>query len=217
MTHEITIVIADDHRIVRQGLKLLIEKQEGMRVTAEAEDGAEAVRLAAEVSPDLIIMDVSMPVLNGIEATRRIRERHPSIRVVALSMHSDRRFVIETLKAGAHGYLLKDCAFEEMASAIRAVINGKTYLSAEITDLVVKDYVAQLSQNDRSAFSLLTAREREVLQLLAEGKSTKDVAFQLGISVKTIETYRQQLMEKLGMHSIAELTKYAIREGLTQL
>ncbi len=217
MSHEITILLADDHRIVRQGLKLLIEKQKGMRVIAEAEDGAQAVKVVDEILPDIVIMDVSMPVLNGIEATRRIRDNHPQIRVIALSMHSDRRFVIETLKAGARGYLLKDCAFEEMAGAIRAVMDDKTYLSAEITDLVVKDYVAQLAQNDRSAFAVLTAREREVLQLLAEGRSTKDVAFLLGVSVKTIETYRQQLMEKLGLHSIAELTKYAIREGLTQL
>ncbi len=217
MSHEITILLADDHRIVRQGLKLLIEKQKGMRVIAEAEDGAQAVKAVDEILPDIVIMDVSMPVLNGIEATRRIRDNHPQIRVIALSMHSDRRFVIETLKAGARGYLLKDCAFEEMAGAIRAVMDDKTYLSAEITDLVVRDYVAQLAQNDRSAFAVLTAREREVLQLLAEGRSTKDVAFLLGVSVKTIETYRQQLMEKLGLHSIAELTKYAIREGLTQL
>ena len=217
MSHEITILLADDHRIVRQGLKLLIEKQKGMRVIAEAEDGAQAVKAVDEILPDIVIMDVSMPVLNGIEATRRIRDNHPQIRVIALSMHSDRRFVIETLKAGARGYLLKDCAFEEMAGAIRAVMDDKTYLSAEITDLVVRDYVAQLAQNDRSAFAVLTAREREVLQLLAEGRSTKDVAFLLGVSVKTSETYRQQLMEKLGLHSIAELTKYAIREGLTQL
>jgi len=209
------LLLVDDHKIMREGLRTLVARYPEMTVVGEAGDGASAVQLASELSPDIVIMDISMPGLNGIEATRRIRANEPRIRVVALSMHADRRFVLETLKAGASGYLLKDCAFEEIASALRSVAGGGMYLSARITDLVVREYMS--SQKPDGGPQALTPREREVLQLVAEGQSTKDIAYKLAISVKTVETHRQQLMEKLGIHSVAELTKYAVREGITPL
>ncbi|MDI6852896.1 MAG: response regulator transcription factor [Deltaproteobacteria bacterium] len=213
----IRIIIADDHQIVRQGLSTLLAKEPDMEVVAEAENGRKVVQLAKELSPHIVIMDVNMPDLNGIEATRQILHASPAIKVIALSMHTDRRFVVNMLKAGASGYLLKDCAFEELSHAIRLVMANKTYLSPGVSDIVIKDYVQGLSTPGSSAFSVLTAREREVLQLMAEGKTTSQIAEHLHISVKTVETHRQQVMHKLGIHSIAELTKYAIREGLTSL
>ena len=167
------------------------------------------MRLARELQPDIVILDVSMPELNGIEATRRIVAECPAVRVLALSMHSDRRFVIEMLKAGAAGYLLKDGAFDELIHAIESVMARAAYLSPAITDMVVKEYVAGLPGEEHSAFGVLTPREREVLQLVAEGLPTKAIAARLGLSVKTVETYRQQIMDKLDLHSVAELTKYA--------
>ena len=213
----VRIVIADDHRIVREGLRHLLEKRTDFKVVAEAADGESAVRLARELSPDVVIVDISMPGLNGIEATRRILAERPHVKVLALSMHSDRRFVIETLKAGASGYLLKDSAFDELARAIEVVMARGAFLSPAITDMVVRDYVAQAGCDGGAAFSVLTPREREVLQLMAEGEPTKAIAGRLAVSVKTVESYRQQIMEKLDLHSVAELTKYAIREGLTSL
>ncbi len=211
------VLIADDHKIVREGLKALIDKQEAMQVVAEADNGLEAVRLARKLRPDVVIMDLGMPQMNGIEATRELTAHEPGIKVIALSMHSDKRFVLQMIKAGASGYLLKDSAFEELISAIKTVVSNQSYLSPKITDVVIKDYIQTLSRGDVSAFSVLTAREREVLQLLAEGRSTKEIAASLSVSVKTIETHRQQIMDKLDIHSVAELTKYAIREGLTSL
>jgi two-component system response regulator NreC len=213
----IRIILADDHQILRQGLKTLLGKEPDMEVVAEAEDGRKTVTLVREFSPNVVIMDVNMPDLNGIEATRQILSEYPDLKVIALSMHADRRFVINMLKAGAHGYLLKDCAFEELAQAIRLVMANKTYLSPGVAEIVVKDYVHRVTSPSQSAFSVLTAREREVLQLMAEGKSTTMIAELLHISVKTVETHRQQIMHKLGIRSVAELTKYAIREGLTSL
>ncbi len=213
----IKILLADDHKLLREGLRALIEEQKNMTVVAEAEDGRSAVRLAAELSPDIIVMDISMPGLNGIDATRRIAAENPGIKVIALSMHADRNFVVEMFKAGAAGYLLKDCAFEELILAIRAVSSKKAYLSSKLSDTMIKDYVNLFPKLKLSAFSALTVREREVLQLLAEGKSTREVAAKLNVSTKTVETFRQRIMKKLDMHSVAELTKYAIRAGLTSL
>jgi two-component system, NarL family, response regulator NreC len=213
----IKILLADDHKIMREGLKALIEKQKDMIVVGEANDGRTTMKLAQELMPDIVITDISMPDMNGIEAARQIVGRNPCIKVIALSVHSDKRFVTEMLNAGASGYLLKDCAFNELVNAIRAVISNRSYLSPEITDVMIRDYKDMLSKDNLTVFSLLTQREREVLQLIAEGKTTKEIAHLLGVSVKTIETYRQQMMEKLDIHSIAELTKYAIKEGLTTL
>ena len=211
------ILIADDHQIVRQGLRFLLEKETDLKVVAEAENGRTTVRLARELTPGGIIMDVAMPDLNGIEATRQILAESPAIKVIALSMYADRRFVVNMLKAGATGYLLKDCAFEELVRAIRVVLSHKTYLSPGVTDILVKDCQMGLPMNEISAFALLTPREREVLQLMSEGNSTAKIADQLHVSIKTVESHRQQLMQKLNLRSVAELTKYAIREGLTTL
>jgi RNA polymerase sigma factor (sigma-70 family) len=213
----IDILIADDHKIVRQGLRGLLEKEVDFTVIAEAEDGRAAVRLANELAPDIVIMDIGMPDLNGIDATRQVLADCPEARVIGLSMHADRRFVTEILKAGAMGYLLKDCAFEELVTAIRTVLADKMYLSQRINEQLIQEYVSNLQRTEVSVFTLLSPREREVLQLLAEGVSVKEIAERLVISVKTVETYRAQVMEKLDLHSIAELTKYAIREGLTSL
>ncbi len=211
------VVIADDHQIMREGLKTLLEKEPDLKVVAEAEDGRGAVRLVRELQPQVVIIDVAMPDLNGIEAARQITTEYPGTKVIALSMYADKRFVVNMLKAGAAGYLLKDCAFEELIRALRAVLAGKTYLSAAVTDIVVKDYMTGASPHEASVFSVLSPREREVLQLMSEGKSTSKIADCLHVSVKTVETHRQQVMHKLNIHSVAELTKYAIREGLTSL
>jgi two-component system, NarL family, response regulator NreC len=210
------IILADDHKIVRDGLRALLENQSGMEVIAEADNGRATVRLARELLPDLVIMDIGMPDLNGIDATRQITAELPKVKVIALSMHSDRRFVVQMFKAGASGYLLKDCAFEELARAVCAVQKNQTYLSPAVAGPVMEDYIHQLSGGE-SGSSVPSPREREVLQLLAEGKSTKEVAAVLCVSVKTVETHRQQIMSKLNIQSIAELIKYAIREGLTSL
>jgi len=210
------ILLADDHKIVRDGLRSLIEKEPGMRVVAEAEDGRTAVSLAREHTPDVVIMDVSMPGLNGIEATRQIRAEQPDAKIIALSMYSDRRFVTGILGAGASGYLLKDCAFEELIEAIHTVSKGQYYLSPGITGVVVQDYVGKVAA-ELSSSSVLTPREREVLQLLAEGHSTKEIAGALHLSVKTVESHRQKIMQKLNIFNVAGLTRYAIREGLTSL
>jgi DNA-binding NarL/FixJ family response regulator len=213
----IKILLVDDHKIVRAGLRAVIAGHPEMGVVAEAGDGRTAVELADEVSPDVIIMDISMPGLNGTEATRRILEANPGARVIALSMHLERPIVLQMLGAGAKGYLLKDSADDEVIDAILAVVKNTTYLSPRISNMVMKDYVERVSKKELSSISLLSSREREVLQLLAEGKKTKDIAALLHVSINTAEFYRQQIMEKLDVHTIAELTKLAIREGLTSL
>ena len=213
----VRILLADDHKIVRDGLRALIEKESQMEVVGEAQDGREALKLIRQLAPDVVILDIGMPGLNGIETASEIAAEHPKTRIIGLSMHSDRRFVSEMLKAGASGYLLKDCAFEELACAIRAVIADEIYLSPKIAGVVLDDYVSHLTGGRGEAQPTLTHREREVLQLLAEGESTKQIALALGVSSKTVETHRQHIMQKLGVFSVAELTKYAVREGLTSL
>jgi DNA-binding NarL/FixJ family response regulator len=211
----IRILLADDHAIIRQGLRSLLEKESQIEVVGEAEDGRKALRLVRELTPDIIVMDITMPNLNGIDATRQIISRYPKVKVIALSIHSNKRFIADMLKAGASGYILKDCLFDELVQAIHRVAGGETYLSPKITGKVVSDYVEYLITS--RSVSILTEREHEVLQLLAEGKSTKQIALALHVSPKTIEANRRQIMEKLNIHNIAELTKYAIREGLTSL
>jgi len=215
----IRVLIADDHKIMLAGLRSLLEKQTDFEVVGEADNGRKAVQMAQEKKPDVVVMDVSMPDLNGIEATTQIIESLPETRVIALSMHSDKRFVMGMLRAGASGYLLKDCASQELANAILQVAGGKKYLSPEITGVVIGDILLQgeSSEEVATATSQLSPREREVLQLIAEGWSTKQIASHLYVSIKTIETHRRQIMKKLDLHSIADLTKYAIREGLTSI
>lgn len=209
------IIIADDHKIMREGLRTLLERHEEFQIIAEAGDGRTAVRIADELNPDLVVMDTIMPDLNGIEATRQIIGRNPKIKVIALSMYSDKQFVMQMLQAGASGYILKDCVFKELVYAIQSVVDGYIYLSPKINTILLKEQVFETREVNSSVFTLLSNREREVLQLIAEGKSTKEIAEALFVSVKTIETHRQQIMNKLNIHSIAGLTKYAIREGLT--
>jgi len=211
----IRIILADDHAILRHGLSRLIEQHEGMEVVAQAGDGHSTFDLVREMSPDVVVMDIGMPDLNGIDATRQITKDFPNVKVVGLSMHSGKKFISEMLKAGASGYLPKDCAFEELITAIRTVMEGKTYLSPSIADVIVENYVRPAGSEESSAFSMLSQREREVLQLLAEGKTTKQIGLTLHISAKTVEGHRLRIMSKLNIDNVANLTKYAIREGLT--
>ena len=213
----IRIVLADDHNILREGLRLLIEKQEDMEVVGEAENGRTAVELAYKLKPDIVVMDVSMPDLNGIEATRQIVGRIEGVKVVALSMHSGREYVMDMLQAGVSGYILKESCPEDLARAIRLVSTGKTYLDPEIAEVAIDTAVNPRSVADRPKAEELTRREREVLQLLAEGNSTKQIAARLFVSPKTIDTHRWHIMKKLNLDSLPELTKYAIRAGLTSL
>ena len=210
----VKILIADDHKIMRDGLRTLLEKEKGLEVIAEAQNGRETVRLAEELRPDIIIMDISMDDLNGIDATRHIVEKNLGCRIIALSMHADKRFVAGMFEAGAMGYLLKDCAYDELVKAIRQVLAGSTYLCSMISGVVIRDYVQRLRKSKPDVLSL---REKGILQLLAEGHNTKQIADKLSVSIKTIETHRQHIMAKLNIFSIAELTKYAIREGITSL
>jgi DNA-binding NarL/FixJ family response regulator len=213
----IGVLLADDHAIMRQGLRSLLEKQPDITVIGEAEDGREAFELVNKLQPDIVVLDVTMPNLNGIEAARKIHSEFPEVKVIALSMHSNRRFVGDMLKAGATGYILKEGLFDELVRAIHAVAAGDIFLSPRVTGVVVDDYVNRLSKVGDSLLSSLNSREREVLQLVAEGKSTKQIASELHVSIKTVEANRRQTMDKLDLHSVAELTKYAVREGLTTL
>ncbi len=213
----IKILLADDHKIMREGLRSLIEKNSQFEIVGEAADGRTTVKLAQELTPDIIIMDIGMPDLNGIEATRRIKAIVPKTRVIALSMYYDKRFVSGMLEAGASGYLRKDSGADELVAAIQAVAENGTYLSPRIAGVVVKDYMNHLSNRSRSNLDTLTDRQREILQSLSEGKNVKQIALAYKISVKTVETHIQNIKNKLDIHNTAELTKYAIREGLTFL
>jgi DNA-binding NarL/FixJ family response regulator len=213
---KITILLADDHKMMREGLRALLEKQSDMKVVAEADDGRAAVALVRKHKPSVAVLDLAMPHLNGIDAARQIAAASVGTKVIILSVHAENRFVTEALRAGVAGYVLKDCAFDELTYAIRVAIANQTYLSPAIARTVVEDYLGRSPRQRRSsAFVNLTDRERQVLQLLAEGRSAKQVATDLGVSIKTVETHRANIMRKLGKHSIADLTKYAIREGLT--
>jgi DNA-binding NarL/FixJ family response regulator len=213
----IQVLLADDHKIVRDGLRVLIERCHDMQVIAEAEDGRKALQLARKHKPDVVIMDISMPDLNGIDATRQILEEVPGAKVIALSMHSDKQFVDGMLRAGAVGYLLKDCAADELIQCIRIVLSGRICLSPGVTGFLVNEYLHPTRDEVLAPRTELSVREREVLQLIAEGRSTKDIANSLHISIKTVETHRKNIMEKANLHSVAELTKYAIRHGLTSV
>jgi DNA-binding NarL/FixJ family response regulator len=210
-------LIADDHRIMREGLRSLLERSEGFQCIAEADDGYQAVKLARELHPDIVIMDIAMPNLNGIEATRQIKAEMPEVEVVVLSMHATRNYVLQVLQAGASAYLLKDSAFEELSTALLAISRGGMYLSPAITKTGALANLKSGPGGGTGQAEHLTKREMQVLQLIAEGKSTKDIAARLALSVKTVETHRKQIMDKLDIRSIAGLTKYCIREGLTTL
>ncbi|MEN6385072.1 MAG: response regulator transcription factor [Phycisphaerales bacterium] len=211
----IKILLADDHAIVRDGLRRSLQQEEDMEVIGQAKDGLTTIQLARELSPDVVLMDISMPDINGMDTCREITRDFPNVKVIGLSMHSAKRFVSEMFKAGASGYLPKNCEFDELAAAIRSVMAGKTYLSPAITDVVVDNFVRVSAEENNSVFFTLTKRERQVLQLMAEGKTTKQIGQSLHISPKTVEAHRLRVMEKLNINNVAQLTKYAIQEGLT--
>jgi DNA-binding NarL/FixJ family response regulator len=213
----VRILLADDHKIMRQGLNSLLEEEADFEVVAAVGDGRTAVEEAEKWRPDVALVDISMPDLNGVEAARRIIEVSPHTYVVALSMHSDRQHVTNMLEAGAYGYVLKDCEFEELAEAVRVVARGEVYLTPRVSNVVLETYVRGRHTREAPQLPQLTPREREVLQLIAEGNTTKEIAGVLGVSVKTIETHRANTMRKLEVRSVAELTKAAIREGLTSV
>jgi DNA-binding NarL/FixJ family response regulator len=212
----IRILLVDDHKIFREGLRSMIEKKPGIDVVGEAESGKTAIELAKELLPEIVIMDIVMPDMNGIETTRHLADSLPQVKIIGLSMHDDVRFATEMLKAGASGFLLKDCAFDELLDAINTVRAEGIYLSPKTREGMIRDYISLLSKSGRS-ISGLSAREQEVLRYIAEGESTKEIAAHLGLSVKTIETHRLNIMEKLEIKNMAELVKYAIRQGISSL
>jgi two-component system, NarL family, response regulator NreC len=211
----IRVILADDHSVMRHGLRLILEQQEGFEVLGEARDGREAVNLAQALHPDVAVLDITMPNLNGIEAARQITDKQPEVAVVVLSMHADESYVLRALKAGARGYLLKESPESDFLAAIRSVSEGKAFFSPAVSRLLVEDYVRQLQDRDiEDSYDLLTPREREILQLIAEGKSNKDIANFLNLSLYTVETHRSNILEKLNLHSVPELILYAVRKGV---
>jgi two-component system response regulator NreC len=212
---QIRILLADDHNVMRRGLKLLLESQPEFTVVAEAADGRQAVEQAEATNPDVAVLDVTMPNLNGIEAAQRIVSQRPNTSIIILSMHSDEGYVLRALKAGAKGYLLKDSAEQDLIEAIMTVHQGKTFFSREIAKMLVEDYIRDVrTRGIEDSYELLTSREREILQLLAEGKSNKEIAGALNLSAHTVETHRRNLQDKLNLHSIAELFLYAVRKRI---
>lgn len=211
------IVIVDDHAILRQGLELLIGRDTDMEIVGQASNGREAITLCRTVKPDFVIMDINMPELNGIEASKQILSENPSIKILAFSAHCDTRFIAEMLKAGVHGYILKDCLSEELIVAIRSIMSGKKYLCSTVTGIVIDDYIQCVPRSGRKRLDGLSDRDRELLQLLAEGKTSKVAARLLNISVKTVDARRRKIMNKLGVNNMVDLTKLAIREGLTSV
>lgn len=215
---KITVLLAEDHTIVRKGLRSLLESRADIKVVGEAENGREAIDRVEELRPDVVVMDIGMPGLNGLEATRRIKKRFGDIQVLVLTVHTGEEYILQILRAGASGYLVKQAAPAELISAIQAVHRGEAFLSPSISKKVLEDYVQRTGATaQRDGFERLTDREREVLQLIAEAYSTREIAEQLHISIKTAETHRAHLMEKLSLHSTAELTRYAIRKGVVTL
>jgi two-component system response regulator NreC len=211
----VRIVLADDHTVMRNGLRLLLERQPHLSVVGEAADGRQAVAICESASPDVVIMDIGMPNLNGIEAARQIVGRNPRTAVAILSMHSDESYVIRALKAGARAYLLKDSAEADLLAAVRALTEGKSFFSPAISKILVEDYMRQLQrQGAEDTYELLTNREREILQLLAEGKTNKEAAAMLNLSLYTVETHRTHILQKLNLHSVPELILYAVRKGI---
>ncbi len=211
----IRILLADDHNVLREGMRLLLERQPGFQVVGEASDGRETIGLVEDQHPDVVIMDIAMPNLNGIEATRRITERSPRTGVVILSMHHDESYVIQSLKAGARAYLLKDALKTELISAIQAVAQGKSFFSPKISQILQEDYVQALGRKGaHDSYDLLTDREHEILQLIAEGKTNKEVANLLNLSLHTVDTHRTHILQKLNLHSVPELILYAVRKGI---
>jgi len=212
------ILLADDHKVLRSGLRRILEEQTDLEVVGEAADGREAVELAGQLHPDIVVMDIGMPKMNGMEATRQIMQRNPKLNVLILSMYSDENYVVQTLRAGARGYLLKDSAEDELIDAVRTVNSGVPYFSPRIARMLVGDSMQRLrNECVDDTYELLTPREREVLQLIAEGKSNKEVAAALFVSPTTIETHRARIMDKLDLHSTAEIVLYAVRKGIIQL
>ena len=212
---KLRILLADDHTVMRTGLRALLERQPNLEVVGETENGRETVALAASLRPDVVVMDVGMPVLNGIEATQTIVSQCPTIAVVILSMHADESYVMRALKAGARAYLLKDSAAADLIGAIEAVSQGKSFFSPKVSRILAEDYVRVLKQKGAvDSYDLLTSREQEILQLLAEGKANKEVATDLNISLYTVETHRSHILQKLNLHNSAELVLYAVRKGI---
>lgn len=214
----INVMLVDDHSMVSEVLSALLAREPDIEVVATAKNGREAISKVREVKPDIIVMDVSMPEMNGLEACRRIMAEAPESRIIVLSMHAEKEYVVEALRAGAKGYIQKMSAFKTLVGAIRSVQEKNGFLDPIITGIVLRDYIAHLNEpGDSHGQSSLSSREREVLQLIAEGKNTKEIAFTLDISTKTVETHRRQIMQKLDLGNVADLTRYAIREGITSL